>query len=62
MEEGETLEHFHHRFSDYLGVSVKIMKSVYNRSSPSPSPPQQGFLNKLLHPIHQHTHTHFTQA
>jgi hypothetical protein len=32
MEEGETLEHFHHRFSDYLGVSVKIMKTVYNRS------------------------------
>jgi len=34
MEEGETLEHFHHRFSDYLGVSVKIMKTVYNRSPP----------------------------
>ncbi len=32
MEEGETLEHFHHRFSDYQGVSVKIMKTVYNRS------------------------------
>ena len=31
MEEGETMEHFHNRFSDYLGVSVKIMKTVYNR-------------------------------
>jgi hypothetical protein len=31
LEEGETIEHLHHRFSDYLGVSVKIMKTVYNR-------------------------------
>ncbi len=31
MAEGETMQHFHNRFSDYLGVSVKIMKTVYNR-------------------------------
>ncbi|ELR22581.1 uncharacterized protein ACA1_307780 [Acanthamoeba castellanii str. Neff] len=31
LEEGETIEHLHNRFSDYLGVSVKIMKTVYNR-------------------------------
>jgi hypothetical protein len=43
MEEGETMEHFHNRFSDYLGVSVKIMKTVYNRYHAH---------------THTHTHTH----
>ncbi len=33
LEEGETLEHLHHRFSDYLGVSVKVMKSIYKRKN-----------------------------
>jgi hypothetical protein len=31
MEEGETMEHFHSRFSELLNVSVPVMKAHYNR-------------------------------
>ncbi len=36
MEEGETMEHFHARFSEYLNVSVPVMKAHYNRHAPPP--------------------------